>query len=130
MSAASVLVADDDEDMRAVLAEELARHGWSVALARDGDEAEGAMRRAAFTVAVLDVRMPGPSGVELLVRLRRRGSTMPVVLITGVTEGLEALGSEHGAIVLAKPFSGAALRAALTAAVAGLGAGPGVMTPS
>jgi two-component system capsular synthesis sensor histidine kinase RcsC len=108
-----LLLAEDDSAMRSLLGCELRRLGSLVVEAEDGLEALDALATAVFDAVVLDVRMPGCSGLEVLMDLRHRGSTLPVVLISGFADGIEGAGTEHQAVVLAKPFSIDALVEAL-----------------
>jgi CheY-like chemotaxis protein/ribosome-associated translation inhibitor RaiA len=108
-----VLVAEDDADLRGSLAAELGRRGYAVTVARDGSEASDLLAEQPVDSVVLDVRMPGRSGLEILREMRRRGSRVPVVLISGFADGVSNAGEAHEAVVLAKPFSVAELREAL-----------------
>lgn len=108
-----VLLAEDDDDMRGLLGLELVRLGFDTHLVPDGAAAWEALGDARFCAAVLDVRMPGRSGLEILISLRHAGSTLPVVLISGFADDIEDLASEYGAAVLAKPFSARDLRQVL-----------------
>lgn len=104
-SDARLLLAEDDIDMRSLLAAELARLGYIVEQVRDGIEALAVLEEAAFDALILDVRMPRCSGLEVFRDLRNRGSSLPVVLISGFAEGVEELDEDSHVVVLAKPFS-------------------------
>ena len=108
-----VLLAEDDDEMRDTLARELLRAGFTVQTAKDGLEALIWVSQADFDVAVFDVRMPECTGLEVLMRLRERGSRVPCVLISGFADGLDGIGELYGAVVLSKPFPMEALRAAM-----------------
>src|SRR6478672_2509228 len=77
-----VLLVEDD----AVLADGLARvlqgHGMQVEVAGDGLLADQLLQRSAVAVAVLDIGLPGIDGFEVVRRLRARGATVPVLLLT------------------------------------------------
>lgn len=113
-----VLVAEDDADMRGLLATELERAGYRVTTVADGGEAAEILELSELADTelhgvVLDIRMPEATGVELLRWLRGEARRIPVVLISGCIEGVEAVGATNDAVVLAKPFSRAALASAI-----------------
>jgi DNA-binding NtrC family response regulator len=82
MRDARVLVVDDEESQRTVLAGFLRKRGYDVVIAASADDALAAAATHHVDVVVTDVRMPGLSGVDLLDELRRRNPEVPVVLIT------------------------------------------------
>lgn len=103
-----MLIADDDIVVRDVVRRYLERDGLDVAVAADGHEALRLMAVERIDVAVLDVMMPGPDGLQLCRSLRRGGDfTVPVILLTALGEeddrisGLEAGADDY----LTKPFS-------------------------
>jgi DNA-binding NtrC family response regulator len=114
--AARVLVADDEPSIRFVLRESLEGIGCSVAAAENGDEALEALLSGSFDLAFLDIRMPGPSGLELLDRLRSAGRDTAVVIITAQNtfeNAVEAM--KRGALdYLVKPFAMAEVQALVT----------------
>lgn len=119
---ARVLLAEDDDDMRALLADELRRDGYDVLEAKDGTEMEQRLKSVrhcplrAPDVIVMDVRMPGHSGLELLAAIRQAQWNTPVVLITGFPDPtLSAAARELDAVVFGKPFDVDALRVAIRA---------------
>ncbi|HEQ60481.1 MAG TPA: hybrid sensor histidine kinase/response regulator, partial [Firmicutes bacterium] len=83
-SAGSILVVDDEETLRTVLAESLSLEGFSVDLASDGTEGLDCLSRAAYDVMLLDLRMPRLEGMELLSTVRRTAPRMPVIVISGL----------------------------------------------
>ena len=80
--AASILVIDDDRDMRQVLRDFLVRSGYGVIEAATGDEALRLIEVAPVDVVILDKEMPGLNGFEVLAALRRRHPETPVIFIT------------------------------------------------
>ena len=78
-----VLVADDDEDVRAVTAELFGRRGWEVTTVSSGEEASAALHDDGYDVAVLDQNMPPGSGMEVAAERRLAGDPIPIVLWTG-----------------------------------------------
>lgn len=104
--ATQVLVVDDDRSLQQLVAKFLRSNGYLVLTAQDGREMHEYLRRARVDLIVLDVMLPGTSGIELLRELRK-GSAVPIVMLTA--QGDEAdriLGLELGADdYLAKPFN-------------------------
>ncbi|HZT91867.1 MAG TPA: response regulator [Gaiellaceae bacterium] len=104
-----LLVADDDEDILTLVQLRLARSGFEVLVARDGDEALRIAQERHPDLAVLDWMMPRSTGIDVLRELRRNEETadIPVVLLTAraqeadVEEGLAAGASDY----IPKPFS-------------------------
>ncbi len=114
---ARLLVVDDDPDLRALLAVRLRRLGHAVVEAGCGEEALAVVAaKGAPEVAVLDVLMPGISGLELLARLREDPACrdMPAIFLSGRVEpeDIEA-GRALGASYLTKPVVLTALGAAI-----------------
>ena len=115
----SVLVIDDEEMMRAMLTRELPRLGFQVTAAACGEEGVERAQNAEFSVAVVDILMPGLDGLETLKRLRHESPGTEVVLLTGhgTIEGAVA-GMRAGAYdYLTKPCRLAELSAVLWRAV-------------
>jgi len=103
---ADLLVVDDDARLRALLQRFLAEQGHRVAVAADAAEARAALAAMAFDLLVLDVMMPGETGLDLAQSLRREGLEIPILMLTarGAPDDRVA-GFESGADdYLAKPF--------------------------
>jgi two-component system OmpR family response regulator len=102
-----ILVVDDDREIRDLLARFLARHGLRVTSAKDGAEMMAALDSWAIDLVVLDLMMPGEDGLSLTRRLRGRGSTIPIIMLTAMGEETDRIiGLEMGADdYLAKPFN-------------------------
>jgi two-component system alkaline phosphatase synthesis response regulator PhoP len=117
-----VLVADDNEDILALIAVSLKLADLEVLLARDGEEAlELALDRKP-DLAVLDVRMPHLNGHEVLRRIRRNSKLeMPVILVSAMaSEEAIAEGRREGADdYITKPFRPQELLKKAEAALAG-----------
>lgn len=120
-----VLVADDDADVRALLAGHLRRGGYEVIEAADGAEAVALARQERPGLLFLDIRMPRMDGLAALRALRAEAATrgLPVIMMTaspGMLEGsrpaVEALG---GATLLSKPCTAEELAAAIAQGLAG-----------
>ena len=107
MNAAAILLVEDDRTLRTTLADALRGESYAVTTAADGHEALAALRGAAFALLILDVMLPGPSGLEILRTLRARDRDTPVLLLTArSSEGDKVLGLELGADdYVTKPFS-------------------------
>jgi DNA-binding NtrC family response regulator len=115
-----VLLVDDDEDMRSLLADVLSDEGYEVIQAANGAEALVLLHRETFAVILLDKRMPGLSGMDLLPGLRVLCPETPVIVITAFGDAHTAAeGTEKGAFgLLFKPFRMDDLRAMLDHALA------------
>ena len=104
-----LLIADDDEDILTLVQLRLARSGFEVVVARDGEEALRLAQERLPDLAVLDWMMPKLSGLEVLRALRAGAATagIPVVMLTARTSEADAqLGLDAGADdYVAKPFS-------------------------
>jgi DNA-binding response OmpR family regulator len=114
-----VLAADDDEDILDLVAFRLERSGYTVIVARDGEEALELAAKELPDLAVLDVMMPKVDGFEVTRRLRADEATsrMPIILLTArsqdadVQQGFDAGADDY----LRKPFSPDELRARVQA---------------
>ena len=123
----TAIVADDDAELLGVVVEALRADGYRVVAAHDGEELLALVAdtlgnpRARADLIITDVRMPGLSGLGVLLQLRRLGIRLPTLMMTGFSpESVETVAKALGAAgVLRKPFDIEALRAAVTAARAG-----------
>jgi DNA-binding response OmpR family regulator len=119
---ATVLVADDDEDILALVKFRLERAGYRVLTAKDGREALALARERHPDLGVFDVMMPGMTGYELTQTLRTEDETsaMPIILLTArVQERDVDRGFGVGADdYVRKPFSPQELRARVQALLA------------
>jgi DNA-binding NtrC family response regulator len=100
-----VLVVDDEEDAREMLAAILTQAGFDVDDAADGFAALSKVSHYRPDVVVTDLRMPGMTGVDLLQRIRRIHGDVPVILATGLeTWDLCTAAEAYGAVTcLVKP---------------------------
>ena len=78
-----ILLADDERAIAITLRDDLERAGHKVTIARDGHEAKALLAEQTFDVLVTDIKMPGPSGIELLQEVKRSRPETEVVIITG-----------------------------------------------
>lgn len=101
-----ILVTDDDSRLRRLLNKYLSENGFRVFSATDTKEADALMKWFVFDLVIADVMMPVETGVEFTRRLRERGETVPVLMLTAMGEtndrinGLEAGADDY----LPKPF--------------------------
>ncbi len=102
-----ILVVDDNEGMRHMLAESLGALGYEVTVAADGKAALKQFKREAYRMVLVDVRMPGMSGLEVLAALKRLDGECLVIVMTAygtVDNAVEAM--KAGAYdYLTKPFT-------------------------
>ena len=118
-TAGTVLVAEDDDDIRALVVYRLERSGYEVVEARDGEEALRLAAERQPDLAILDVMMPKLDGYEVTRRLRKDDATsrLPVILLTArtqdsdVSQGFDAGADDY----IRKPFSPEELRARVQA---------------
>ncbi len=110
-----ILVADDEESMRWVLSKALGKKGFEVDLASDGNQAEDLFLRNSYDLAILDIKMPGISGLDLLTRFQdKRPQTLTVIMTaeSSMKNAIEAM--KRGAYdYITKPFDLDALDAIL-----------------
>lgn len=106
MPISRILVADDEESMRWVLSKALKRKGISVDLAKNGDEALSMIQKGVYDLAILDIKMPGLSGLDLLEKAREMKSDLLFVIMTAeasMKNAVEAM--KRGAYdYITKPF--------------------------
>jgi two-component system response regulator (stage 0 sporulation protein F) len=82
MALGRILIVDDEAPVREVLTEYLAAEGYAVEAAGSGAEALTAVRRGRTDLVLLDVRMPGLDGVQVLRRIRKLAERVPVSMVT------------------------------------------------
>lgn len=129
----ALLIVDDDEALRERLARAFRERGFEVQTAKDVEQALSLARREPPELALVDLKMPGRSGLELLAELLRLDPETKVVVLTGyssVTTAIEAirLGAVH---YLPKPADADEILAAFARSGAGASLlAPGAETPS
>jgi two-component system OmpR family response regulator len=77
-----ILLVEDDPALSASLKQGLEQMGFSVELSQDGAEADAILSLRTFDLVVLDLGLPGMSGMEVLRRFRKRGAATPVLILT------------------------------------------------
>ena len=78
-----LLLVDDEEDFRRTIARRLEKRGFSPSQAGNGEECLSIMERMPMDVVVLDVRMPGMNGIEVLGRIKKSYPGTEVIMLTG-----------------------------------------------
>ena len=114
-----ILIIDDDEALRATLADHLGEHGYAAYAAATLAEAEKVINEedVRLDAIILDLGLPDGDGLDYCIRLRRRGHKMPIVILTGadgedkVVQGLESGANDY----ITKPFRSDELAARLRA---------------
>jgi two-component system copper resistance phosphate regulon response regulator CusR len=114
-----LLLVEDSQRLRTTLVRALGRLGYAVDEARDGDEAMASVGVHPYDAIVLDLMLPGKSGLELLETWRRRGDLTPVLILTALASVADrvrglALGADD---YLVKPFAIEELAARLEAVI-------------
>jgi phosphate regulon transcriptional regulator PhoB len=104
-----ILVVEDERDIRELIRFNLEQEGFAVAVAEDGEQALDAARRGRPALVILDLMLPGLSGLEVCRRLRSEEATarLPILMLTAkAAETDRVVGLEMGADdYLTKPFS-------------------------
>ena len=119
----SILVAEDDRNLRRILRAMLAREGYEVSEAVDGAAAASFLAVRRVDALLTDIRMPGMDGLELFRHCRERHSGLPVILVTAfgrIEDAVEAMRAGAFDYIL-KPFDEAELLRVVGNAVASSG---------
>jgi DNA-binding response OmpR family regulator len=119
MQNARLLVVEDEADLLKNLYRGLTEGGFVVSRAASAESAEKAIAEQSFDVIVLDLRLPGRSGIDLLCQLRAAGNATPVLVLTARSSlDDRVMGLDSGADdYLIKPFAFAELTARLRALI-------------
>ena len=118
-----ILLIDDDEQFRAMLAQMLGKDGHRVTLAGDGAEGLRLALDVRPDLIITDILMPHQDGIETIMALAQAGSAIPIIAISGGRRAISAdFNLESAALIgvkatLAKPFDRAALRLAIERAL-------------
>jgi DNA-binding NtrC family response regulator len=102
----SVLIIDDDAEMRKMLNEALSNEGYSVETAANGKDAIKACGKLPFDIALIDIELPDMKGTELLTKLKSVQPKMVNVIITGypsIENAMKAVNEKADGYIL-KPF--------------------------
>jgi DNA-binding NtrC family response regulator len=102
-----VLIVDDNEELCKNLSDILEFKGYDAAIAYDGYQAIDAVKKGRFDIVVMDVKMPGMSGVDTLKMLKQAAPDMTVILITAFADDIfykEGLKKDIDYEVIQKPI--------------------------
>jgi CheY-like chemotaxis protein len=116
-AAESILVIDDDPDVRAFIVESLAEHGYRVREAADGKSGLRAFIAEPPDLVVLDFIMPGLSGADVASRILSTAPDQPVLFVSGYSETDSIRRIAPKAPLLTKPFRSEALARAVRSAL-------------
>lgn len=103
----TILIVDDEKSMRDFLKILLAKEGYEVIVAGDGDQALAALDQNHVDLVISDIRMPGISGLELLSKIKEESEDIPVIMITAFASPNDAVQAmKDGAYdYISKPFN-------------------------
>jgi CheY-like chemotaxis protein len=122
---ARILVVDDEEAVRALIARGLALDGHEVLMAGDGAEALDVLAEhtGAFDLVLSDIRMPLMDGIAMALAAKRDYPALAIMLMTGYAEQRERAKSLENIVVdvMTKPFGLAELRATVAGVLSGAG---------
>jgi two-component system, chemotaxis family, chemotaxis protein CheY len=108
-----ILIIEDDEDTRMILAQLLEHHGWEPHVAADGVEGLAALKRCRPSLIVLDIGLPRMDGVAFRRAQRtladQRLASVPVIVVSALHDAADYKQRLHAAEVLIKPFEADAL---------------------
>ena len=115
MQTQSILIVEDDPDVRAMLTRTLGCSGYAVDSAVDGPEALDKFRDNRFNLVITDVRLPQMNGLQVLGEIKQAEPQVPVIVITGYGSVQNAVEAMQGGAsdYLLKPFSNETLQAAI-----------------
>lgn len=119
----SILLAEDDESVRAFVIRALTHRGHKVTAVSDGNAAIGALKTQTYDLMLTDIVMPGLDGLALAETAARINPRMSVVMMTGFADAREradGVRSQQGAVtdIITKPFSLQQICSAVDAALA------------
>lgn len=120
MTQRTILVVDDEKNIRLMLAQALASDETHVETAVNGEEALEKLQETAYDLVLLDLRLPGMDGLDVLREIQKQKSKPPVIVLTAhgtVESAVEAM-RIGAANYLQKPFAPRELRQAVDSALA------------
>jgi DNA-binding response OmpR family regulator len=116
--AARVLIADDEAPVRELIGRVASEYFDAVTLVPGGSEAVRALAEGRFDLVITDIRMPAVDGLSVARWTREQRGALPIIAITGFTNGeTEAAVTALGAELLYKPFGARELRQAIERAL-------------
>jgi two-component system, OmpR family, alkaline phosphatase synthesis response regulator PhoP len=104
--AAKILIVEDEAGLVTTMRDRLRKQGYTVSVARDAESALESVARHSFDLILLDLMLPGQSGLSVCEKLRKDGSSTPILMLTARRQtkdkvaGLKAGGDDY----LTKPF--------------------------
>ena len=107
MNQLRILCVDDDADLRGIVKDQLVAAGYVMDQAEDGQSAIQMLERGNYNLMLLDINMPGKSGIDVLKFIREKGLSCKVIMLTGrvgfsvATESLKLGADEY----ITKPFN-------------------------
>jgi two-component system, OmpR family, alkaline phosphatase synthesis response regulator PhoP len=103
---AKILIVEDEAGLATTLRDRLRKEGYTVSVARDGISGFETASKEAFDLVILDLMLPGRDGLEVCQKLRERGSTTPILMLTARRQTMDkVVGLRTGADdYLTKPF--------------------------
>lgn len=123
MTTPRILMVDDELELISATAERLALRGFEVETATSGREALRRIVESTFSILLVDVKMPGMSGLDVLEEVKRSQPDLPVVLFTGHGSLAAAeMGLKHGAVdYILKPVNIDSMIETINKAISGKG---------
>ena len=100
-----ILIVDDEENIRYALSRWFSMVGFDVGLAQDGREAIAQTELNDFDVILLDLEMPGMSGMEAMPLIRAQFPDLPIIVLTGFCDRIEEARENGATKLLTKPMS-------------------------
>lgn len=118
---ASVLVVDDDEEIRVTIGRLLEREGYRVLLASDVAEGQAFVAGESVDLVLVDLKLPGGSGADVIREIRAKNGMLPVIVITGYPDSdlMHQAMAYSPLVVLAKPVDPDRLLTTVQSALAG-----------
>jgi DNA-binding response OmpR family regulator len=114
-----VMLIEDEANIAEAIRFILSRDGWTVTVETDGAQALAAMAQARPDLVILDLMLPGMSGLEILTELRADPAmaTLPVLMLTAKGQGRDRDAAERAGVsaFMTKPFDNAEIRAKVRA---------------
>jgi len=90
-----ILVADDEETIRAILKDELEEEGYAITTAVDGEDAIRLLRQDKFDLVLADIKMPRADGFEVLRTVKAEQPSVRVIMLTGFADLKNAIESKR-----------------------------------
>ncbi len=119
----SILLIEDEANIAEAIRFILSRDGWSVEVLGDGAQASAALLRLRPDLLILDLMLPGKTGLEILIELRALPdfAALPVLMLTAKGQGRDREAAERAGVsaFMTKPFDNSEIRAKVRALMGG-----------